>query len=746
MGLKCKITKKQGVIERVAAPNGKNSILYKDALDKHKSQSVAASTWATAYTANFNLYYGDWQRGMSENLTLDENGEPILSDVESYLDNMKGIAPPLTDQDRVSLRSLMISNRIKDIDTLNESLASFMKKGAIEVNRKTLTESSLYSLDEINRIMASSVARQNLSDLVARFNNMMLSEPSAKDRYLLSEDLDGDLHSDGETYNEAGKREFINPYRIENDLLQTLGGIKDRSDFDEAVKTLPYESIIEQYFADSSYADEIFNRYSVYDRVNVVDSEGNSASRSAASELVSYSVYDEKAASVVRSDIAALSSVAPDVWSDRELIMEGLSEIEKNAASMGIDLYGLESAYDAKTQGEIEDFLLGLDTFIASLQPGRDMNTAFFEDYDIFFSRSGEVSQPVILNEREKGLNMVVRRNDGAVAYNDVELYNSFGLIRIRGNLFHKVERASRDELYDTLYEINSISDKPMFPFGDLKGKTREEAIAKIKEWANKNVTSTQSEEMVLNKAIFGFSVSPVTEDVDIQRELNRFVERSQHDPITPYDNIRLRRLILKEKIKNTPLYNKVLSNIVFDPTGFSLHLTSSDPISLKDIELETSGELKDLLLRSALHSNDESLQRLFFIEDKQEGYKTAAFYRDLYTRHPSLAPEMNVSYETLEDGMVKSYFSGDFVAIGTASGGVLMEKAAADGGMSVFAPINYTGSANMDYVDRTRKLKSDAYVLKMYDNSMTSDESYLENIRLAKAEAIENIIEKRSC
>lgn len=748
MGLKCKIIKnKDGVVQKVSAPNGNDSILYKDAMNKHNSQKTALHTWATAYTDNFNLYYGDWQNSPSEDQSLDANGEPVLSDVESYLDNIKGIAPPLTDMDILGLRSLMISNGIQNIEELDQAIGNFIVNGKIEINRRNLKKSGLYSQDEINRIMRDGIARRNLTDLFNRFNSVVIGEPSARTNYMLSSDIDSDISYISDAYTLSGKKDFINPEKLENDLLEALGGIKDRMDFDRAVFNLPYDSIIERYQSDAEYAESLFDHYSAYDRVNVVDSGGDMVTDSAAPALSSYSVYNEKAASELIADLSALTAVDPEIWNDAELIKEGLRRVTANAAKMGIDLADLEDSYDAKGQGEIEDFLLGLDTYVRSLAPGREPNTSFYEDYDSFFSLGSPVTRPVILNESEKNLSRIVVRDNTGTTYNDIQLYENFGLIHLRGNIFLKIDKKNRSELYDVAYQFNDAYEKlfkmPMFPIGDSAGKSREEVISMIKEWANKKSSSRQSDEMVVFKKIYNLDTDPAPSTVDVQRELNRYMERQKHEPVSPYDNIRLRNLILKEKIASSDLYNKVLSSIVFDPGSFSLHLTNNGPMSIREIELSTSGELRDLLLRSALHSNDASLGNLFYIQDYPDIYRNANFYRDLYTRHPELTPEINVNYQTLEDGRIKTYFSGDFVNVNN----VLMEKIAEDGGMSVFEEIASMRESSMDYFGGPRILKSDAYVLSTYDNpSPGGGTNFISKGDLVKESVIEKTMEKRSC
>lgn len=745
MGVNCQIIKsKTGEVTRVVAPNGKDSILYGDALAKATRQDAALKAWATAYTEDFGLYYGDWQHNPQPDQDLDENGEPVLNDVMSFIESRRGIAPPLTDADIMSLRSIMIPNNIRDVEELNQAISSFIRGGEVVVNKKTLIGSGLYDVDEINRILSSPEATSNLKGLISRFNSMMLGPVSNRNRYLLSNYYEGDLDSMTDSYTESGKKSILNPYKVENEIRKQVGGIKDRSEFDQAFAELPYESVVERYQSDAEYADRMFERYSSYDVVNVMDAYGANKTSSSLPTLISYSFYNKKASTELKSDIAALVAVDAETWQEAGIIKEGLRRVTENGAKMGIDLVGLENSYDEKQQSEIEDFLLGLDLFVRSLAPGRELDTSFAADYDSFFGLGQQETAAVMLNENERQLNIVVF-NDNTNKLSDVQLYENYGIIRLRDDIFHKVEKQSKEDLYRTLYDLqdsyNQVYGKSMLPIGDTANKSREEVISDLKEWINKNKRYDQSEEMALNKAIFGFSLQRSTPDVDVQRQLNRYMERSSHTQVDAVDALRLRQLVLKEKIKGSALYNDVLSNIVFGAGGYSVSLENADPITLRDMELSVSGEILDLLMRFSLDSNT-NIQDLFFLEDRQDINKTLDFYKDLYSRHPHLAPEIDVDYEILEDGRVKTYYSSNLGLVG----GVLMEKIAEDGGYSVFQDIGKVdNNTAATYQMRSAELKPESYTLKSYDKGRSAQE-FVKQAYVEKESVLTDIINKRSC
>ena len=57
----CQITRNEvGEIERVLAPNGSPSQLFRDAKVLLGDKEKALDLWATAYTPSFLLKFGDW--------------------------------------------------------------------------------------------------------------------------------------------------------------------------------------------------------------------------------------------------------------------------------------------------------------------------------------------------------------------------------------------------------------------------------------------------------------------------------------------------------------------------------------------------------------------------------------------------------------------------------------------------------------------------------------------------------------
>lgn len=736
MGISCQIIRNGKKIERVLTPKGTDSNLYKSALEEVNDPSLALKIWATAYIPEFKLYYGDWTR---------EGEEPSLSAVSEYLEARQGIAPPMTDQDISDMRSLMIGNKIKTADELNAALDPFIRRGAVEVNRENLMKSGLYSVDEINRILENPKAKEDLEGLISRFNSMMLYGMDARMTYLFTSDYDGDVYFMSNEYSASGKKQFISPAKIDSELRERVGGIKTRNEFDAAMESFPYDAVSERYFSDQAYADRLFNYYSRFTRLNVVDSSGENVRNSERRNLLSFtSGFNEKVSGEMLEDVNALIEMPSELWEDEDLVKEGLRKIALAGADMGIDLTGLENQYYNKSKEEFDDFLLGLDLYLRSLRPGREYYESFSEDYDNFFGK-GEVKQDLaILRPGEDNLNVSIMEPSYR---SDVEIYENASMIHLHDNVYQKVAKMPKEKLYDTLYEMAMIDPRVLpsdaYPgtSGKATGHPKEAVIRSIKEYVLKHTDYNQSEEITLNKLIFGHPLNEVKPKQDIQRDLNRYMERKNRN--RSVNAFGLRSKLLRAQILNPQLYNNTLYNIVHENGGFSLK--NSDPMTLRELDLALPEEIKDLLYDYAIHSSDPSMRDLFFIKDYPDICKSVDFYLNYYRNNPEAIKDMTFAYAEVpgHDNLIKTVAVDDVIRVRD----VIYQKVAEDGGYSIYEAYMDVKDNSNGLIDNVDRVSGEAIVLNQYNKATVETETdMIEYDSFAKENEIEKIKEQRTC
>ena len=119
---------RNGAIEKVLAPNGKESILFQALDNRLGDKEAALEAYSFVFTDNFKTAFGDWLNP-DESLSdkLDENGEPL---------DVHAIAPPIrvslgttipgySEQDMKDVSDLLINKYISNFRELTERGVKF---------------------------------------------------------------------------------------------------------------------------------------------------------------------------------------------------------------------------------------------------------------------------------------------------------------------------------------------------------------------------------------------------------------------------------------------------------------------------------------------------------------------------------------------------------------------------------------------------------------------------------------------
>ena len=114
--------KETNEIDRILAPNGKDSILYKNLLDITKNKEDAFKLWTKVYTSTFKSWFGDWLNKPQSVKNIDDNGEPKLIN-NSYI-NFKNQNYPVINSigksDNVQFQKLTAEEKAKTIEQVTK--------------------------------------------------------------------------------------------------------------------------------------------------------------------------------------------------------------------------------------------------------------------------------------------------------------------------------------------------------------------------------------------------------------------------------------------------------------------------------------------------------------------------------------------------------------------------------------------------------------------------------------------------
>lgn len=667
MGLKCQTERKNGDITDVKAPNGNPSLLYKTARKILGSKRRAIEVWATAYTSDFIDYYGDWRNPSPTSFfNTDLNGEPIFNDVIKFMERSTYFTSSLTSKDVADVNSFFTSNLASSMrDLISRISNALLSGGNMVLNEYTLKKSGLYTQAEINRILSDiSIKNQVTSALrsILDYENDYV-DAGIENHYLTASPVAGPVILKDE-YNQFGKQVAYNPGEIRDALEKQVGGVTDRSNFDMLVESMEeYPEFVEKYNNDLGFTDVIYDEYSVMTalpKAEIRDGEVTPASSRTLTALEDYSFYNSAYDQKWKSEVSKLLAVEDSL--DQEAVTPILRNLEEIASKFGIDIIGLSSLYESSPEiyDSCEDLVLATDIHISRLAKSdtsyqSDLATAI----DSILKKS-DTDKAVYLPSSLEGRTLLYVEQP----LSDKEMFENYSLLKVAPNIYQRIERENKEELYDFLanaaaldvhYLPASAFSSYFFKNGQLdKAKVeneqnRQRVADSIREYAISLSDSNNTEEMILTRLAFRDNPVLPREEISVDREYNKYIQR---DNKIPSENIprRLYAEYLSNKLNNTELYDSVYKYLDFKP-GQNIGLTVSDPHTLKMIDLNSEGRLRSDLMAISLSSTDPTISDLFYAPSRGV-YRGSDFYHYLYTSHPELLSESKAEI-TIRDGYV---------------------------------------------------------------------------------------------
>lgn len=700
MGVACKIFKnKEGKVEKVEAPNGLDSFLYESALSATGNEDRALEIWATAYTPGFQSYYGMWEYPETGELfDLDSNGEPKLFDVIKYLEKGANIVGTYTKDDVLNINSFIESLGLSDIDSLvNKIQAAFYSNGYLEINRRTLLNSGLYSNEEIDRIMSDGSildqVTESITNLMSGYSDLVEDDRSD---YYFSNDNSGEfIIPKNDSYDSFGKNKVYSPAELDLILQEAVGGITDRAEFNRRMTELGYPEISDRYENDYNFQDSVYNRYSSmveFRPYYVSESDVREGSKTYF-ELMDYSHPNLPKLNGIRSMISDVTSLTDEEFNSSDTL-DKLNSIEKAATDFGIDLSGLSSGDISHDMAD--DLLIGLDIYLTGINRGDYSYASTLADTidNVLDRRKGNA---MFLPGYLKGKNLVMVRTN----LSDKEMFERYNLLRVGKGLYERVNRSGNySNIYPSIAELSkkdpsilpaSAYPPSMFKDGVLNAdKLRRSSGKELEESIRRYVLSQtehdNTEEMVLFKMLGGMPLREPDPDIDMQRELNRYMNKGMFEP-NKASLDKLWGAYLKSKVDNTELYNSVYKYLDFGSND--LDIKSGDRSMLKSIDLNVKGSARSILFGYAMTSVNPNIKDLFFIQN-ESNYAGEDFYHYIYSRNPRLVKEYKGGYSNREDSSIS--INGMYDNF-TRIGGDVYMKIAEDQNGSIYKSLDGTES-----------------------------------------------------
>lgn len=357
--------------------------------------------------------------------------------------------------------------------------------------------------------------------------------------------------------NNFGKLRPVNSNILQKEVVETLGGITDMNEFEQALNQLPYPNFQATVNKDQLFQEmQQYKKAEAYIEVNGEIRPQKNTETALTLPLV-MKVTDNKE---LFSDLTTISELDLDILQNNEVeTRQVLAEIEKNLLSEGLDVVGLK---DKPIDEDLQLFLVPLIKFISN--PTTQNTTEFSDIYDKYFQNNIEPKTDVVKSTQSDRLFVTLKTN-----LSEEEVYEKSGLVKAGENLWIKTAK----EDLETLYKNVGVKREDLTLPQDFNNADNAEAVALYKQY---------------------FKIAQVKETV---KEIKFFTNIENQDYLKSEFVSDFHIEHLKEKQKNSDKYRNFYSNFGVNKDG--LYLINDDEITLEKIKLYADENLKNYSLLS---------------------------------------------------------------------------------------------------------------------------------------------------
>jgi hypothetical protein len=419
--------------------------------------------------------------------------------------------------------------------------------------------------------------------------------------------------------------ELNNPNVLEAQVIQELGGIKNKIEFDEALQNSNFETL------KNGTQLNLFEDLAEFERIPImelVDGKLVNKKNDKVGQTIKVTLQDDEN-NVVRNALNALEIIISNkVWnSNPKNVKILLKNVEDKAIEISLDLRGLTDSYDTKTQTEIMDVIRALDFLLNNVNE-QNLNH-FVEVYENFM---GVDKEDLILVEKvvEKFKNKPLVRVEGKES--NYKLFKELGLLKINKNTYLKTD-STKMSLKDieNLMQVNNIEI------------SKDDMIEQMsKEFTDDAEYSEEELKKLINYKTYFGTKSAKNEVVNVKVPQN--IENKGYLMTDFIADVR------KEQLQNPE--NKVLQNLEFSDKG--ILVKNTDKISLQELKnyLETDQNLKNYFLLNR-NTNFEVEQSDNIIDERTQ------------IVNGKILSEFNDNFRKINSQTVQARTNEDFIRIG---------------------------------------------------------------------------------
>lgn len=689
--MKCLIVTHNGNrnLKQVKAPNGMESLLFQEAVNRFGDTDYALDLWAVPYTDSFINKVGDW-KNTDTLLKKDINGEPLLDTILSFVNNT-------TSRDTITLNEAVTYKNILQEGQSTEQLLQILKKAfytdkGFTINKSNLENTGLYTKEEITNILNITEIQNNIKESLQVLNRNI----STSDISLLTPQEDVSFNVEDKSiidnlgkYGKITKKDYFNELLKLNTTSQTIDEFKVNS------SKISNTAVANNIADNSEFAEHLFKEVKQYKQIpSFQDIPGigidNTVIGNKAQELLqTLNLFQSSAdLSVARYQ---LNQVPSEVWNiSTGEVADLLKSIEIESANLGLDLSGLSDKINQYSREDLLNFIDYVDNFFISNEYGTTTETDIYDLASVVegFMRPGEETSFVFETLPSELMDKPIVKVDSNKS--EDELYLTHGLVKISGDFYQRVEpnydfNTTINQVYEVVVKDASVVPNEVFTdFGlDKDGKVD---LKKIMNPLNKGKVITSMTNFFNSKEV----VTKNNIDSDIIRELNVFktLLGSSDKVQAPedYSSFKIKertfngdfeyltsdfisdvhRTKLMHKIMNTGLYENVLQFLDITPKGIKVNPLFLDEFTSNMELLNTGGKESDLFnnLQDYARINKETNIPLVYNEDVTEEISDESTKRNYLINNLDNIQKYKGEYIKTSDYSVVAPYTGEFIKV----------------------------------------------------------------------------------
>lgn len=415
---------------------------------------------------------------------LDSNGEPSI---KTLMDFSNSKVKPLGLEGIKAAKNAAMALKVKSLQELIEKMEkALMKNGIVLFDKLSLQRSKLYNTFEINSILSSPKLQKQIKESILALRN---SEP-----FTIEYD-ENFIVPQGREVNQFGKQEIINPNISENEIIQSVAGLKE-SEIDEALPS----AFTNKYYTDSDFRETVDSIARDYKKVpvkTIVEGELIDKVEDVEGMLLN-TVTDDENDSVSEDIMFLREEIDEEIFNaNLEKVSKVLNKIKKNAYINGIDLRNFPTLALGLSRAELLGFLDSMEDVIVDQDNQGDLKEFSERYFEILGDK--EVKTEVIKSNSENDI--VVEE-----PLSEYEMFSIFGLVKKDDNVYRQVKEESLDTLYENFFEYKNLLPEGVETLEALKSYVQKNANQL--EVSDYEVDVDNLEKMFLYKKFFEFPMS----------------------------------------------------------------------------------------------------------------------------------------------------------------------------------------------------------------------------------------------